>query len=189
MGDAVGASKRQLSDVLSEFARTMLTDFPIQRILDTLVGRIVDVLPITAAGVTLLSPGKDPRYVAASDAAALRFEKLQTELGLGPCVAAYETGEAVMVADLRVDGRFPEFAASAVDAGLAAVFTFPLRHGDGQLGALDLYRSEVGTLDAATMETAQTWPTWPPPTCSTRRPVTIFESRSTGPGRWPCTTR
>ena len=30
-----------LSDVLSEFARTMLTDFPIQGILDRLVKRIV----------------------------------------------------------------------------------------------------------------------------------------------------
>ena len=45
---------RQLSDVLSEFARTMLTDFPIQGILDQLVKRIVDVLPISSAGVTLI---------------------------------------------------------------------------------------------------------------------------------------
>lgn len=38
--------------MLSEFARTTVTDFPIQQILDHLVRRIVDVLPITAAGVT-----------------------------------------------------------------------------------------------------------------------------------------
>ncbi|MCU1287738.1 MAG: hypothetical protein JWO13_4088, partial [Acidobacteriales bacterium] len=34
-------SEQQLSDVLSEFARTMVTDFPIQGILDHLVLRIV----------------------------------------------------------------------------------------------------------------------------------------------------
>src|SRR3984893_9259201 len=96
-------SEQQLSDVLSEFARTMVTNFPIQRILDHLVKRIVDVLPITAAGVTLISPGADPRYVAASDASALRFEELQSELGEGPCIAAFETGEAVAVADLAGD--------------------------------------------------------------------------------------
>ena len=55
---------RQLTDVLSEFARTLVTDFPIQSILDHLVARIVDVLPITAAGVTLIAPGSGPRYVA-----------------------------------------------------------------------------------------------------------------------------
>lgn len=59
---------------VSEFARTMVTDFPIQSILDRLVERIIDVPPITAAGVTLISPGVEPRYIAASDDAALRYE-------------------------------------------------------------------------------------------------------------------
>ena len=63
----------------------MVTDFPIQSILDHLVERIVDVLPITSAGVTLISPGRDPHFIAASDRDALRYEKLQTELGEGPC--------------------------------------------------------------------------------------------------------
>ena len=101
---------RQLADLLSEFARTLVTDFPIQAILDHLVGRIVDVLPITAAGVTLIAPGATPRYVSASDEAAFRFEQLQSELGEGPCIAAYETGKAVAVPDLRTDDRFPSFA-------------------------------------------------------------------------------
>ena len=94
--------EQQLSHVLSEFARTLVTDFPIQGILDHLVQRIVDVLPITAAGVTLISPGMDPRYVAASDESALRFEQLQTELGEGPCVAAYRTGEAIALLESAV---------------------------------------------------------------------------------------
>ena len=103
-------SQNELSEVLSEFARTMVTDFPIQAILDRLVERIVDVMPITAAGVTLISPGVGPRYIAASNDAALRFEKLQTELGEGPCLAAYESGEAISVPDLRHEDRFPTFA-------------------------------------------------------------------------------
>jgi diguanylate cyclase (GGDEF)-like protein len=147
---------RQLADLLSEFARTLVTDFPIQAILDHLVVRIVDVLPITGAGVTLISPGATPRYVSASNPAALRFEQLQTELGEGPCLAAYDTGNAVAVPDLRVDQRFPRFAPRAVDAGLMAVFTFPLRQGEHQLGALDMYRDVSGPLDAGAMMAAQT---------------------------------
>src|SRR3989442_12529142 len=122
-------SEHQLSDVLSEFARTMVMNSPIQGILDYLVQRLVDVLPISAAGVTLVSPGKDPRYVAASDESALRFEKLQTELGEGPCHAVYESGKAVAVADLRDDARFLKFAARAVEAGLAAAVALPLGNG------------------------------------------------------------
>ena len=145
-----------LEQVLVEFARTLVTDFPIQGILDHLVERIVDVLPVTAAGVTLISPGNDPRYIAASNDAALRYEKLQSEVGEGPCTLAYETGEKVAVSDLAADDRFPVFAARAIEAGLAAVFTFPLRHDTGRLGALDLYRDTPGPLDPRELATAQT---------------------------------
>jgi diguanylate cyclase (GGDEF)-like protein len=148
--------QEELSDVLSEFARTMVTDFPIQGILDHLVRRIVDILPITAAGVTLIEPGLEPRYVAASDPSGLRYEKLQTELGEGPCLAAFHAREAVSVPDLRDDDRFPVFSPRAIESGLAAVFTFPLRHEDMQLGALDLYRDTPGSLSADSMIAAQT---------------------------------
>jgi diguanylate cyclase (GGDEF)-like protein len=145
-----------LSEVLCEFAHTLVTDFPIQGILDHLVVRIVDVLPITAAGVTIISPGVAPHYLAASNESALQFEKLQTELGEGPCLEAYETGHAVAIADLRADVRFPRFTPRALEAGLAAVFTFPLCDGDERLGALDLYRDRRGRLNATAMKSAQT---------------------------------
>ena len=148
--------KEELSDVLSEFARTMVTDFPIQRILDHLVERIVDIMPITGAGVTLISASLDPQYVAASSASALRYEQLQTELGEGPCLAAYDTGEAVSVPDLNDEPRFPAFSPRALTAGLTAVFTFPLRHDDLLLGALDLYRDTAGPLTPDSMSAAQT---------------------------------
>jgi diguanylate cyclase (GGDEF)-like protein len=145
-----------LSAVLSEFARTMITDFPIQAILDHLVTRIVDVLPITSAGVTLISEGLAPRYIAASDDAALRYERLQSEIREGPCLTASRTATVVSVPDLANDDRFPLFSPAAVEAGLAAVFTFPVRHGAESLGALDLYRDTPGALDERDLATAQT---------------------------------
>src|SRR3954452_22300765 len=148
--------EEKLSAVLSEFARTMVTDFPVQRILDRLVERIVEVLPVTSAGVTLIEPGHAPRFVAASDPAALHFENLQTASRQGPCVLAYHSGEAVAVPRLRSDGRFPQVSAAAVDSNLAAVFAFPLNQGAGRLGALDLYRDTEGELDEENMVAAQT---------------------------------
>lgn len=146
----------KMSAVLSDFARTLATDFPIQGILDHLVKRIVDVLPVTGAGVTVISEDSAPHYIAASDEAALRFEQLQSDVGDGPCVLAYNSGQPVAVPDLASDLRFEQFGPLAVATGLAAVFTFPLRHGNGRLGALDLYRDTVGALDSSDMAAAQT---------------------------------
>lgn len=146
----------RMASVLSEFARTLATDFPIQGILDHLVHRIVTVLPIDAAGVTLITPDSDPRFIAASDRSALRFERLQTELGEGPCLAAYAGDRPISIPDLAQDTRFPRFAERAVREGLVAVFTFPLRDGDLGLGALDLYRESPGPLSPEEMGAAQT---------------------------------
>ena len=148
-------SKDQLSEVLSEFARTMVTDFPIQAILDHLVERIVEIMPITAAGVTLISPGVEPRYIAASNDAALQYEKLQTELGEGPCLAAYDTGK--------------RFRCPTCGTKTGSRCSSPGRRGrPGRgvhlpapswcqpIGALDLYRDTPGELDADAMAAAQT---------------------------------
>jgi signal transduction histidine kinase len=149
-------SEDTLATVLSEFARTLVTDFPIEGILDHLVRRIVDILPIDAAGVSLISPTTRPHLIAGSDESAVRYEQLQTALGEGPCLAAYDTNEAISVPDLTRDDRFPRFAESARTEGLVAVFTFPLRNDDRCLGALDLYRTTAGVLDERDMVTAQT---------------------------------
>jgi len=146
----------KLSEVLREFARTLVTDFPIQSILDHLVGRIVDILPITSAGVTLISESLHPHYLAASDARALKFERLQSSTGEGPCLQAFGTGEAVAIADLRLDDRFSVFGPAAVGEGLVAVFALPLHHGAEKLGALDLYRSTPGLMSPEAMSVART---------------------------------
>ena len=149
-------SEVRLSAVLTEFARTMVTDFPIQAILDRLVERIVEVLPVTAAGVSLIEPGSAPHYIAASNAGALHLEQLQTALGHGPCLTAYDLGHPVCIPDLHATDEYPEFAAAAASTGLVATFAIPLRHGEQRLGALDLFRDTVGPLSAADLAAAQT---------------------------------
>ena len=147
---------RQLADLLGEFARTLGTDFPIHSILDHLVARIVSVLPISAAAITLESRDASRRHISASDPSALHFAQLQAEAGQGPGLQAGDSGHVIAVSDLRTDDRFPSFAPPAVERGLLAVFAFPLRHGESQLGALELYGSVAWPLDAAAMFAAQT---------------------------------
>lgn len=146
----------RLAEVLIDFARTLGTDFAAQSILDRLAAQVARVLPVDAVGVTVITDDSAPSYVAASNESALRFVRLQAETGEGPCLTTYATGEPVLMPDLVGDLRFPVFSAAALEEGISAVFTFPLRDGTGCLGALDLYRYRTGPLSPAEMSAAQT---------------------------------
>ncbi len=144
----------KLAQVLVEFAHTLGTDYSIQNILDHLVRRITDVLPVTGAGVMLMTES-DLHFVAASNEVVQRIEALQAELQEGPCLQAYRTGESVQIPDLAQDQRFPHFSPRALERGLAAVFTFPIGLAEHRLGALDLYRDTAGSLNEGDMKAAQ----------------------------------
>ncbi|HVF05956.1 MAG TPA: GAF domain-containing SpoIIE family protein phosphatase [Frankiaceae bacterium] len=148
--------EQRLTAVLVEFARTLTADFSIQAILDRLVDRVVDVIPIDGAGVLLMDSDVEHHFVAASDHAILGIEALQMELQEGPCLVAYRTGQAVAIRDLANDTTFARFSPAAAREGMGAVYSFPLRLDDQQLGALELYAKEPVDLAEADLVGAQT---------------------------------
>jgi hypothetical protein len=108
-----------------------------------------DIMDMTGAGIMLMS-GDVPRgSICSSDAVSALIEELQYTLGEGPCVDAYECDQAVLEPDLAAAGvgRWVAFTPGAVDAGVRAVFGFPLRVGAVRIGALNLYRDSTGPLD------------------------------------------
>ncbi len=147
--------EQRLSELLVEFARTLVTDFPIQAILDHLTSRILEVLPVTGAGVMIMGSDTDMHFLSASDKVLLQIEGLQMELGEGPCLEAYRTGEPVLIPDLGKGERFPNFGPRAAEVGMAAVFSFPMRMNGSRIGAADLYRDQPGRLSAEDVAAGQ----------------------------------
>ena len=112
----------------------------------------VQMLGVTGAGVSLVSDAGHREVICATDAVSQRIEDLQITLGEGPCIDTIHTAAPVLVADLHdIDDlatwRWPTFMAAAAEAGVRAVFAFPLRIGAIGMGALDMYRSRPGALD------------------------------------------
>jgi hypothetical protein len=106
------------------------------------------MMGVSGAGVMLMS-GDIPRgSLCSSDPVSHLIEDLQYTLGEGPCVEAYQQDKVVIEPDLdgSVAGRWPAFSPPALQAGVRAVFGFPLRVGTVRLGALNLYRNEPGPL-------------------------------------------
>jgi GAF domain-containing protein len=108
-----------------------------------------NVTGMSGAGLMLMS-GDTPRgSVCTSNAVSDHIEQLQYLLGEGPCVDAYGLDRPVLEPDLARPERprWPAFTGSAIEAGVRAIFGFPLRVGAVRLGALNLYRDAPGPLD------------------------------------------
>ena len=108
-----------------------------------------EALPVTGVGLALMSDDGHEGVVAATDGAARLMEDLQFTLGEGPCVDSSREGRPVLQPDLArtAPARWPGFGPGVLDAGIAAIFAFPLQVGGIRLGVLDLYRDTKGNLD------------------------------------------
>lgn len=144
------ADEGKLSAALGELARTMVMNSSTHEIVDRLAKCVVLAIPSALAGVTVTNRAHDTasRFIAGSDQRAIGHEHLQLELGDGPLFEAGDSGEQVSVPHLQDDVRFRRFAEATASTGLAAVFTFPLRHDHDTFGAMTLYRNNVGPLES-----------------------------------------
>lgn len=123
---------------------------------ELLCDRCADALSVTGVGLALMTKEGHEGVVAATDGPARVMEDLQFTLGEGPCVDASTEGRPVLQPDLAktAPARWPAFGPAVLDAGVAAIFAFPLQVGGIRLGVLDLYRDTAGNLEAGQLSDA-----------------------------------
>jgi GAF domain-containing protein len=140
---------QKLSTTFVELADSLVDDFDVFDVLHVLVEGCVDVLGVSAAGL-LLADEQNRLHVAASSAERARLLDLyQLQNDEGPCLECYQSGHPVAVEALVSEqGRWPQFAAAAVDEGFASVLALPLRLRGRVIGALNLFGDGDGTLDS-----------------------------------------
>ncbi len=133
---------------LIELADTLVDDFDVVDLLTMLVGRCVEVLGVSAAGLMLVAPEGDLRVVASSSEAMRVVELFELQSEEGPCLDCYRTGEPVVNQDLAiVNGRWTNFAPVALQAGFRSVHALPMRLRGQVIGALNLFRADEGVMD------------------------------------------
>jgi len=105
---------------------------------------------MSGAGIMLMSGDVPQGSVCTTNAVSDLIEQLQYTLGEGPCVDAYNEDRPVLEPDLARPAmpRWLAFSGPALEAGVGAVFGFPLQVGAVRLGALNLYRDRPGALTA-----------------------------------------
>lgn len=133
-------SADRLSEIFVEVADTLVADFDLQEFLHNLARRTVAVSGVDAAGILLADQDNRLRFMAASSEPAKFLELIQLQAHGGPCLDAFRTREAVIVADIaEVGSRWPEFSPRALDLGFQSVHAIPMRLNDQVIGALNLF--------------------------------------------------
>lgn len=130
----------------------------LERVLDALARQPTGTLPVrlcSAAAVMLDSTGVGIAMAADDDhlqtvcatGIGRRGEQLQLTRGEGPAYDAYRHGEPVLIDDLDDVRNWPLSGHDAGEAGIRAIFSFPLRSGAARFGAFTLYRDQPRPLD------------------------------------------
>jgi GAF domain-containing protein len=95
---------------------------------------------VAGAGLMLVDADGELRFVASSDEPGAQFERVQEELGLGPCQSAFRRDEVVATPDLQADQRWPQLGRAVTGGPVRAVLAVPTAIGGGPVGTLNVYR-------------------------------------------------
>jgi GAF domain-containing protein len=143
-------------DTFVELADTLASDYEVGELLQLLVDRCLEVLPADTVGVLLEAPAGGLWLAAATSEEMHDIEQAELATGEGPCVQAYRTGRPVIVPDLaECAADWPKVTPRLLDLGMRAGHAFPLQLRDVCIGALNLYRRDVGGFDEDDVRLAQ----------------------------------
>jgi GAF domain-containing protein len=157
-GSSQGARSREeaLAATFVMLADTLVDDYDVVELLDSLVRSCVEILGVTAAGLLLKDQKGNLAVVASSSEESRLLEICQLQSDEGPCLDCVRSGASVASADLGQDrDRWPTFVAAALEAGFQSVFAVPMRLRDQTIGGLNLFSFAPGLVSQADQSLAQ----------------------------------
>src|ERR1700738_4818120 len=144
-------------DAVVSLVDSLLDDFDVVDLLTELTEQCAQLLDVAAAGLLLATPRRQLQLMAATSEKIHDLELFQLQADQGPCLDCYATGQPISVADVQTQAaRWPRFVAAATEAGFLSVHAVPMRAASTVLGALGLFGTGVGELNAADRLVAQT---------------------------------
>jgi GAF domain-containing protein len=137
-----------LAETLTAVAHEINTARDIDTVLQTIVEVTAGSLQgVDHVGITLAHSNGEMETKAATDDFVLQLDRIQYELGEGPCVHAMETSRVVVVENAKDDPRWPRFMKPAVELGLRAQMGLRLYADSQTLGGLNMYSTTVDAID------------------------------------------
>ncbi|WP_437085143.1 GAF and ANTAR domain-containing protein [Streptomyces sp. enrichment culture] len=131
--------EQAITEAFVSLTDTVADDVDPLTLLRRLVDHCVELTDMDAAGVMLANARGRLQSAAVTEERVEITEMFQAQTDEGPCIDAYNSGEAVHADDLTAhEDRWPVFTPLALAAGYSAAHSFPLRLRGQNIGALNL---------------------------------------------------
>jgi transcriptional regulator with GAF, ATPase, and Fis domain len=148
--------EQRLAQVFVELADTLVEEFDVVDLLQTLTERCVELVDTDATGLMLDDQRGTLQVAAYTDESARVLELFELQKAEGPCLDCFATGRAIANIDLETDGGpWPVFAQAARGLGFATSHALPLRLRRQVIGALNLFTIRAGPLSDDHLAVAQ----------------------------------
>lgn len=146
-----------LSATMVELSDTLVSDYDLTELLDTLAQRCEELLEATAVGVVITDQHGTLHAMSSSSERMRVLELLELQCGGGPwldCIRRGAPVEATLLDD-AARARWPSFHAAAVQAGYRQVLALPMRLRDTTIGAVSVVLDDHRPVPAADLRLAQ----------------------------------
>ena len=132
--------EQRLAEVFVELADTLVEEFDVVDLLQTLTERCVELIDTDAAGLMLDDQRGNLRLIAHTHESARLLELFELQQQEGPCLDCFATGQVLANIDLAAaTERWPSFTQAARDVGFGTSHAVPLRLRRQVIGALNLF--------------------------------------------------
>jgi transcriptional regulator with GAF, ATPase, and Fis domain len=140
-------TQQRLAEVFVELADTLVDDFDVVDLLQTLADRTVELLDADASGLMLADQRGDLKLMASTLERARLVELFELQVAEGPCRECFTNGLPITNVDLtEAMERWPRFTPVAVEAGFRATHALPMRLRGQIIGALNIFTEKPAHL-------------------------------------------
>jgi GAF domain-containing protein len=142
----------EITAVFARATRLLLTEETVAHALSLITEAATVAVPgVRGAGLTLVGSSGERQTAAASDEVVAAADALQYELGEGPCVTAWASGQTVLITDMAQETRWRRWVPAASGLGISSSISSPLLSGDAAMGAIKIYFDEAGPFNPETV--------------------------------------
>jgi GAF domain-containing protein len=143
------SSPTDYAAALAAAARTISQEQSLDDTLATIATSAARSVPgFDHVGISIIGRQDRIETKAATDSLVLELDRLQYEIGQGPCVSAMRETPLVVVAHARHDQRWPDYMPHAVRLGLRSQLAVRIfLDKEGSMGGLNLYSTSRDSID------------------------------------------